>query len=191
MTKAEIRKQYLKKRKDLSNDILPGLNNKILLKTDGWLEKRSVKSAFIYLPIEKNHEVDTRPIIDLFRKKNIQVAVPKSDFNSLSMEAILFESGQSLHINKWHIPEPKQGSVIIPKKLDVVVMPLLAFDERGFRVGYGKGFYDRYLDRCSKDIIKLGLSFFTPISEIKDVGEHDVRMDFCITPDETFDFRVK
>jgi 5-formyltetrahydrofolate cyclo-ligase len=69
-----------------------------------------------------------------------------------------------------------------------VIVPLLCFDRRGHRVGYGKGFYDRYLQKCRPDCIKAGLSFFDPVDLIDDTYADDIPLDICVTPSETFRF---
>jgi len=69
-----------------------------------------------------------------------------------------------------------------------VLVPLLSFDKKGFRVGYGKGFYDRFLMQCKSDCIKIGLSYFDPIDVIDDADEFDVPLDFCITPQKVYVF---
>lgn len=70
----------------------------------------------------------------------------------------------------------------------MVLIPLLAFDKNGYRVGYGKGFYDRFLAECRPDVVKVGLSVFEPIDEITDLNEFDIKMDFCITPNRVWQF---
>lgn len=70
----------------------------------------------------------------------------------------------------------------------MVLIPLLAFDKKGYRVGYGKGFYDRFLADCRPDVVKVGLSVFEPIDEIADLNEFDIKMDFCITPNRVWQF---
>ena len=70
----------------------------------------------------------------------------------------------------------------------MVLVPLLAFDSKGYRVGYGKGFYDRFLKQCRNDCVKIGLSYFEPIDAINDAGEFDVPLDFCITPQKAYVF---
>lgn len=75
-----------------------------------------------------------------------------------------------------------------PKKIEVVFVPLLAFDKQGNRVGYGKGFYDRFLKQCKTDVVKIGLSLFDAEEEIEDVLENDIPLDYCITPNKIHEF---
>ena len=70
----------------------------------------------------------------------------------------------------------------------MVFVPLLAFDKKGHRVGYGKGFYDKFLSECKPDAIKIGLSFFEPEELITDVFESDVKLDYCVTPNSIHAF---
>ena len=93
--------------------------------------------------------------------------------------------------NQWNIPEPVDGIQIAAQQLDAVFIPLLALDKSGHRVGYGKGFYDRFLSRCKKDIIKIGVSFYGPVEEISDVYTSDIPLDYCVTPNRIYDFRKK
>jgi 5-formyltetrahydrofolate cyclo-ligase len=74
------------------------------------------------------------------------------------------------------------GLEVPVSKIDVVFVPLLAFDKNGNRVGYGKGFYDNFLAKCREDVIKIGLSFFEPEEIIDDVFKTDIRLDYCVTP---------
>ena len=70
-----------------------------------------------------------------------------------------------------------------------MIVPLLCFDARGHRVGYGKGYYDRFLQKCRPDCIKAGLSFFPPVKKIDDIHVADVQLDLVVTPNETFYFK--
>lgn len=91
--------------------------------------------------------------------------------------------------SEWGIPEPVGGLVLEPTDLDIVLIPLLAFDLNGNRVGYGKGFYDRYLDLCRPDCLKVGISLFDPVDRIEDVESHDIPLDIAICPAKLYDFR--
>jgi len=96
--------------------------------------------------------------------------------------------GTQFQTNTWGIIEPLGQNTIDETAIDLVLVPLICFDETGHRVGYGKGFYDRTLARCRKDCIKVGLSFFGPVEEIEGVDANDVRLDYCVTDDSVFQF---
>ena len=78
-------------------------------------------------------------------------------------------------------------NVACPKKIDVVFVPLLAFDLEGNRVGYGKGYYDRFLKNCTSECIKIGVSFFPPEKKINN-DTLDVNLNYCVTPDKIYSF---
>jgi len=73
-------------------------------------------------------------------------------------------------------------------EIDMVLVPLLCFDRQGHRVGYNKGFYDKFLKRCRPDCLKIGLGYFPPEAAIDDISSFDVKLDHCITPESIFDF---
>ena len=77
---------------------------------------------------------------------------------------------------------------MLTNKIEVVFVPLLGYDLKGNRVGYGKGFYDRFLSECKPETLKIGLSFFEPEELITDVFVEDVKLDYCVTPKETYQF---
>ena len=89
----------------------------------------------------------------------------------------------------WGIPEPVGGLVLEPAKFDIIIMPLVAYDLKGNRVGYGKGFYDRYLALCRPDCLKIGISLFDPMDLIEEVESHDIPLDIAICPSKLYDFR--
>jgi 5-formyltetrahydrofolate cyclo-ligase len=104
------------------------------------------------------------------------------------MQAIICQADSIFEANEYNIPEPLDNEVAKPTLLDIVIVPVLAFDLEGNRVGYGKGFYDRYLKQCRKDCLKIGLSYFEPVDAIEDRDEFDVPLDLCITPQRTYVF---
>ena len=87
------------------------------------------------------------------------------------MEHILLTDSTRIVCNSWKIPEPSEGIVFDPKLLEVVFVPLLICDLKGQRVGYGQGYYDRFLSQCKPEVIKIGLSLFDPIEAITDIYE--------------------
>ena len=104
------------------------------------------------------------------------------------MENFYFEGLHQLENNAWGIPEPRQGIPTPIEKIDLVLVPLLAFDQRGHRVGYGKGYYDRFLAESNSDCRKIGLSFFEPVENINDITKDDVPLTGCVTPSAFFSF---
>lgn len=186
MTKSEIRKQALQQRNDLSEADYVDLCQKLLegFKT---LDFSKIKSLHLFLPIRSKKEPDTFLLIDWLQEHHpeIEIIVPKADFTSNLMSHHPYPGKEYLTNNQYHIPEPQttKQTATIP---DLVLVPLLAFDKRGYRVGYGKGFYDRFLQNLTTQ--KIGLSFFDAVTEIKDVHLNDVRLDKCITPNGIIEF---
>lgn len=141
-----------------------------------------------FLPIEKFNEIDTKFIFQKIWKDfpHVRTLVPRVDFESFEMKNLLYDAETELSQNAWNIHEPLHDETIETEKIDAVLVPLLCFDVRGFRVGYGKGFYDRFLKNCRADCLKIGLSYFAPVEKIADADEFDVKLDFCVTPFEVY-----
>ena len=190
MTKSELRKIYLEKQKSLSD---VERKEKSLQIADQFFENFSLESLrflHVFLTIEKNREIETSFIYKRLWQDFLKVTtlVARVDFQTLMLENLKFTRDTKLVANKWEILEPTKGDVINTERVDAIFVPLLCFDERGFRVGYGMGFYDKFLSQCRADCIKIGLSYFAPIAEISDVRSFDVQLDFCITPKKIWKF---
>jgi 5-formyltetrahydrofolate cyclo-ligase len=142
----------------------------------------------VFLTMEQQKEVDTDFILHILQGKDKEVIVSRSDFESCSMVHYLLTDNTKLTISEYGIPEPVEGIEVPSNKADVVFVPLLAFDTKGHRVGYGKGFYDRFLMECKPDVIKIGLSFFEAEEELIAVNPTDVALDFCVTPKKVYAF---
>ena len=142
----------------------------------------------IFLPITEQKEVNTEFILHLLSGKDKEIIVSKADFETRKMTHFLLTDNTKIRKNEYNIPEPVDGIEIPSHKIDVVFVPLLAFDKKGHRVGYGKGFYDKFLSECKPDIIKIGLSFFEPEELIIDVFEGDIKLDYCVTPNSIHSF---
>ncbi|WP_411273587.1 5-formyltetrahydrofolate cyclo-ligase [Daejeonella sp.] len=193
MDKDSIRQKYLDQRLKLPHSRYWMLTDEIMeeVKRIDWQEGATVH---IFLPIRKNNEVDTFSILNYFKLHNpqLKIVVPRTDFENLSIINILYDHEFTiLGRNKYDIPEPIHGKTIPTKEIDVVFIPLLAFDIRGNRVGYGKGFYDRFLSECRSDVLKIGLSLFDPVEVISDINEFDIPLDWCITPGKTWNFNIR
>jgi len=72
--------------------------------------------------------------------------------------------------------------------IDMVITPLLAFDDKGYRVGFGKGFYDRFFASLNKEVKRIGISLFESCENIEDINEHDIPLTHCVTPNKTYSF---
>jgi len=145
----------------------------------------------LFLPISKFNEIDTFSVLDLFKTKypKLNILIPRTNFSEMRMENVLFSHEHTiLGRNSYGIPEPIHGRVFEPHCIDLIFVPLLAYDLQGNRVGYGKGFYDRFFKECRNDVIKMGLSFFDPVEQIHDLNEFDVKLDLCISPDKIYNF---
>jgi 5-formyltetrahydrofolate cyclo-ligase len=150
----------------------------------------SIEIIHIFLPIRKQHEINTwliiQKIFTLF--PHITLLTSRSNLDTYQMENYLLKPDSVIKENRWGIPEPDQATPYLKSKIDLVLIPLLAFDRQGFRVGYGKGFYDRFLSPLSQKTIKIGLSNFTPVERIEDINKYDVKMDFCVTTEQVWHF---
>lgn len=185
MNKAQLRKLYKKKRLSLSTDEVQHKSVQIannLLQLDIW----HYDYYHLFLPIKKWNEVDTQPIMNILMSKDKNIVISHSDFDSIQMINILLEEQTVIKENKYGIPEPINGERISDHLMDVVFVPLLITDQEGYRVGYGKGFYDRFLANCRPNVLKIGISFFEPINEIEDVHEMDVTLDMVVTPEKIY-----
>lgn len=187
MLKKALRLHYKTLRKQLSENQLEEMslavaNNVLTLPI--W-----EKTYFhIFLPIEAHNEVNTEFILHLLSGKDKEIVISKSDFETRNMTHFLLTDNTKIKKNEYNIPEPVDGIEVPAKKIEVVFIPLLAYDKLGNRVGYGKGFYDKFLSECQPETIKIGLSFFEPEEQITDVLETDVKLDYCVTPNAVFKF---
>ncbi|HAH55888.1 MAG TPA: 5-formyltetrahydrofolate cyclo-ligase [Flavobacterium sp.] len=187
MLKKGLRQKYKALRNQLSDTDLEEMSlaiaNKVLT-LPIW-----EKSYFhIFLSITEHKEVNTEFILHLLSGKDKEIIISKSDFTTRKMTHFLLTDNTKIKKNQYNIPEPVDGLEVPVSKIEVVFVPLLAFDKSGNRVGYGKGFYDKFLKDCSPRTIKIGLSFFEPSAKIEDVFENDVKLDYCVTPNEVYEF---
>ncbi len=185
-TKAEYRSKYKALRKQLNPENLDDASLQIanrLLQLPVW----DYQFYHVFLPIEKQLEVNTEYLLNILNGKDKNVVLSKSDFEQVSMTHYLLTDNLKIKTNNWGIPEPVDGLEIKTEQLDVIFIPLLAFDKRGNRLGYGKGFYDRFLSQCRPDALKIGLSFFEAEAELPHTGE-DIQLTHCITPETSYSF---
>ena len=183
--KTFLRSHYKKKRLSLTKREVDNLSLRVFKQLDK-LNIWKLKHYHIFISISKYNELDTSSIINKLKSKQKIIIVPKISNNELVHVAINDDTEYSL--NEYGIKEPNDGNHFIIENLDIILIPLLAFDIEGHRVGYGKGYYDRFLKLTNNSTLKIGLSFFDPITKIQDIDDNDVKLDYCITPKQVYKF---
>ena len=175
MDKSEIRKKILKLRKKYISRNLEIDSNKIL----NILKKNKTTNKIVggYYPY--NNEVDAINILKNLEKQNYQISLPKIKKNS-QMDFFFWSIKDPLEVNKYGIPEPISSKIVYPSFL---LVPLVAFDKNLNRVGYGGGFYDRYIKKIkkTKKIITIGLAYsFQKVNKVP-INKYDRKLDFIVT----------
>ncbi|MDL1913564.1 MAG: 5-formyltetrahydrofolate cyclo-ligase [Bergeyella sp.] len=181
-----LRKVYSEKRKMLSEKKIRQYSYRIASLFTARFLSPGVKKIHVYLPIKKNAEVDTLFVIQKCFQRKVQVFVPKIvGRDMVSVE--IFEHSKTIE-NSWGIPEPENTDFYKNTDFDIIVVPLLYCDYNGNRVGYGKGFYDRFFSSLFGSGLKVGLNFFSPEERVEDMCPTDVPLDYLITPTEVLSF---
>ena len=175
MNKTEIRKKILEIRRKNGGKRLQ-INFQDISRI---LQKSKSISKIVggYYPY--NSEVDTTKILKEFEKKKYLISLPRIKKNS-QMDFFQWSSNEPLSINKYGIPEPISNKIIYP---DILLVPIVAFDKNLNRIGYGGGFYDRYIKRVKKikNILTIGLAYsFQKVKKIK-VNNDDMKLNFILT----------
>ena len=184
--KSDLRSHYLKLRSKFTSQQIDNFSIEIVnrcLELNLW--NKSVYHLF--MASEQNKEIDTAHLLSVLQGKDKQIVIPKILDDYVLEHYLLFDQ-TPLKMSHWGIPEPQSGIKINSNQIDVVFVPLLIFDLQGHRIGYGKGYYDRFLAKCRKETIKVGLSYFDPIEKIDDIQSHDIPIDFGITRDRIYEF---
>ena len=188
MLKKELRIKYKELRQKLSIEEIDEKSLVIanqLLKLDIW----GNTYFHVFLPIEEQKEVNSEYILTILQAKDKEIVVSQSDFETTSMHHFLLTDNTKIKKNEYNIPEPISGLSVPNEMIDVVFVPLLAYDKQGNRIGYGKGFYDKFLSEYKPKVVKIGLSFFEPEEIIEDVYQNDIKLDFCVNPEQIINFK--
>lgn len=190
MLKAELRRLMLERRRALtpaevarrSGVLRQQLFDSFPVAEWGWLS--------VFLPIARQHEPDTWLIIREIwaRRLPVGLAVPVVQADGRTLRHFRLTPETRLVESRWGIPEPAGASEVVSAVFDAVLIPLLAFDEQGQRVGYGKGFYDQFLARCRPAALRIGVSLESPTPRIADAWPGDVRLHACLTPEQLWRF---
>ncbi|ACT94936.1 5-formyltetrahydrofolate cyclo-ligase [Dyadobacter fermentans] len=193
MKKAALRKEFLQKRKEADGQWLIEKNALIAQNLEKYVQQNHFKTLHTFLPQLGSREIDTFFIIESFRIAfpAMRIAAPYIVPGTREMEHYLVTPSTHLVLNQWKIPEPDPltAEKIRPEEIDIILVPLLAFDRKGYRVGYGGGYYDRFLPQTRPDCIKIGLSLFEEVEAIEDIDGYDIPLDACITPGRLYDFK--
>lgn len=189
MNKETLRQIYKTKRAALDPHQRLRMDDLLLLQFQQF-DYSDIQTVLSYWPLPGQAEPNTHLFSGYLRHMlpNLVLAYPVVNTSTYEMTAIAINEHTIYQTNALGITEPKEGEVLQPAAIDLVLVPLLACDTKGYRVGYGKGYYDRYLSLCREDIVKIGLSYFDPIEEISDTGHFDVPLTYCITPQQTYEF---
>lgn len=188
MDKQSLRKIYKDKRMQLDNATLEKYNLQLATQINQHIDC-NYKNILCYKVIERFNE----PPIDAILKKtlqnvdNCQILYPKINGNNDTFEAVLPLNNQ-WELDPFGIESPTTFSVLSPLIIDLIFIPLLTFDIKGYRVGYGKGMYDKFIMQCRADVQKIGISYFEPVLTISDIHSNDIKMDMCICPDKIYTF---
>jgi len=189
MTKTALRKLYKEKRAAISSKERLRLDDLLLLQFQQ-LNFGDIQTVLTYWPMAQQAEPNTHLFSGYLRHMvyGLQLAYPVCDFTTNTMQAVLIDEDTVYTTGTNGITEPKEGNILPPTAIDLVLVPLLAYDVLGYRVGYGKGFYDRYLSLCREDAVTIGFSYFEPEEQISDTNDFDIPLNYCITPNSVYEF---
>lgn len=188
MKKAYLRKKYLARRQTLAEELYQQQSQQIQERFFQTFNLAHYPCIHIYLAVAERREVDTWDIIHtLFaRHPEVRVTAPRLVGHPGRIESRLITPVTTFQTHRWGIQEPLNSQLIDATALAMVILPVIAFDEQGYRVGYGKGYYDRFLAPCKPSVTKVGLCFEAPVPAITDLHAADVPMDYCVTPGQLF-----
>ena len=187
MTKAEVRQHYLNKRKQLSSQEIES-KQRGLMKHFALFDLSSYSVVHIFSSIQKQREPNTQPLMEYLFSEGKTVVASQSDFTTKQMKHWAVSPESLWQTNRYGIPEPIKGTPVPPSAIDLVFVPLLGYDVKGQRVGYGHGFYDRFLTKCAQHAVFIGLSYFPPGPKIIDSEPTDIRLNYCIHSEGIFRF---
>jgi len=188
LDKKEVRKTFKNKRNLLNEEMVDEASERIIVQLKNYFDFTN-KIVHVFLPIRKFKEVNLYPFIDFLHENNVQVVTSITNRVDNTLTHVELKSNTSLEEDSWGIPTPIKASLADETNIDVVIVPLLAFDKNGHRVGYGKGYYDRFLSEITAH--KIGVSLFEVLYEPLDIDQYDIPLDVVITPTKTYVINAK
>lgn len=189
MTKKELRKLYKEQRLNIASKDKLKWDDLMLIQFQQF-DFGNAEILLTYWPMAHTNEPNTHLFSSYLRHSipNLQMAYPVVDLKTETMQAVLINEDTVYHTSAYGITEPKDGVTINSIEIDIVFVPQLIYDEQGYRVGFGKGYYDKFLAQCRTDCVTLGFNYFNPINKIEDVNEFDIPLNYCITPQTIYEF---
>lgn len=186
--KDQVRQEYKKRRRQLSDEEAERLSQLVCGQAKSFLEERKeLRRIHIFLPISSQREVDTFPLLDFLWANDYDVYTSLVDSTSGNLKTVSVPAGVTFHHDSWGIPIPATYEEKNPEAIELIFVPLLAYDLHGMRVGFGKGYYDRFFSSFQSLPVKVGMSFFEPEERLP-TESHDIPLDFCITPIKVLTF---
>jgi 5-formyltetrahydrofolate cyclo-ligase len=187
MTKQEARTLYKQKRAALTTAERNRFDDLILIHFQQ-IPLPPVFYVHTYLAMKHQQEIETDHLLHYleFRNPELKIVIPK--IMNGKLVHIEYDEQVEMELNSLGISEPVGGNFVNEKDLDIILVPLLAFDETGNRVGYGKGYYDQFLQHCRPDALKIGLSYFDAAPRISNTEHFDIPLNYCVTPHRIYEF---
>ena len=190
-TKKELRAAYKQQRAALPANTISRLDDLLLIQFQQ-VGIPPVEWILTYAAMADKHEFDPIWVTDYckFQQPECKLAYPviDNDLTAAEMVCKYVSEDTEFVLNQLGIPEPVSNVIVPPQALDLVIVPLLCFDRKGYRVGYGKGYYDRLLAQCKPDCLFVGFSYFDPVDDIIDLNQWDIPLHLVITPEKTYQF---
>ncbi|MDR0791822.1 MAG: 5-formyltetrahydrofolate cyclo-ligase [Chitinophagaceae bacterium] len=189
MNKHELRNIYKEKRKAISSKDKLKLDDLMLIQFQR-LAFSGVETLLTYFPMVSMNEPNTHLFSGYLQHviPHLRIAYPVCDFENNTMNAALINEETVYVGNAIGIKEPEPVNFISPGEIDLIFVPLLTCDMQGYRVGYGKGFYDKFLAECRENILKTGFNYYEPVNKIDDIEPYDVPLNYCITPYNIYEY---
>jgi 5-formyltetrahydrofolate cyclo-ligase len=187
MLKSDARKELLAKRKNLTASDCLKWDDLLLIQFQK-LDFSNVQTVANFYPLENHNEPNSLLFAKYLKTMvpGIQIVYPVVDAATATIS--FYKETEEIRFNNWGIAEPISTEKLEPHSIDAVIVPLIGFDLKGHRIGYGKGFYDKYFENYPKHRSRIGVSYFEPISNIEDTHEFDVPLTHCITPWNSYEF---
>lgn len=179
--KSNFRKEVLSKRLSLTQDTV---TKKSIQITSNLLTLDCIsKAKHIMVYLDFRNEVSTDLLIQELLHQNIHVSCPITDIKTRNLIPIeIHNLDKDICIGAYKIREPKSPSIPLPiERIDVVIVPLVAASFDGHRLGYGGGYYDRFLSKIRSDTITIGLAYEMQVFDTIPTEEHDVKLNYIVT----------